>query len=135
MNIIEATRQLGTAIQQDERYIRYAKAKLENDSNEDLQKGIGEFNITRMELERAMEAENRDDEKVRELNERLRTIYSEVMSSTVMAEYNAAKAELDSLLNDVNSIIMQCVDGADPKDCNPVQPTCTGSCSTCGGCH
>ncbi len=135
MNIIEATRQLGTAIQQDERFVRYAKAKLANDNNEELQKGIGEFNITRMELERAMEAENRDDEKVRELNERLRDIYSQVMSSSVMAEYNAAKADLDSLLNDVNSIIMQCVDGADPKDCNPEQPACTGSCSTCGGCH
>ena len=134
MNILDATRQLGAAIQQDERFINYVKAKLANDNDEDLQKGIGEFNVVRMELDRVMSDENQDEAKIRELNERLRTIYSEVMSSSAMAQYNAAKAELDKLLNDVNNVIMQCVDGADPYTCEP-EISCTGSCDSCGGCH
>ncbi|MBE6727675.1 MAG: YlbF family regulator [Ruminococcaceae bacterium] len=135
MTILEASRKLGAAIQQDERFIRYAKAKIANDTDETLQKNIGEFNVTRMELDRVANEEVRDEEKVRELNEKLRSIYAEVMSSSVMAEYNAAKSDLDRMLNDINSVIMQCVEGAVPETCEPEQPSCTGSCSTCGGCH
>lgn len=135
MNIIEATRQLGTAIQQDERFIRYAKAKLANDNDEALQKGIGDFNITRMELDRVMSEDDQDEAKVRELNEKLRAIYAEVMASSAMTEYNAAKAELDHVLNDINSIIMQCVEGAEPSTCEPEVSGCSGSCASCGGCH
>jgi len=135
MNTLDAVRQLGEAIQQDERFIRYAKAKLANDTNEELQKAIGDFNIVRMELDREMSSEKQDDDKVKELNEKLRTLYTQIMSSSAMAEYNAAKAELDSMLNDINSVIAQCVDGAEPSTCVPETHSCTGSCSTCGGCH
>lgn len=135
MDIIEATRELGKAIQKDERFIRYAKAKLANDNNEDLQNGIGEFNTVRMNLDREMSAEKQDEEKIKELNEKLRSIYAEVMASTAMLEYNSAKGELDAMLNDINSIIMQCVEGAEPSTCEPEVHNCTGSCSTCGGCH
>lgn len=135
MNIIEAARQLGTALQQDERFIRYAKAKLANDNDTDLQKNIGEFNLTRMELDREMNEEQRNEEKVKELNERLRSIYAGVMSTPAMAEYNASKADVDAMLNDINSIIMQCVEGAEPAQCEPETHSCTGSCDSCGGCH
>lgn len=134
MGIIEATRNLGVEIQKDERFIRYIKAKLANDNDETLQNQIGEFNTVRMNLDREMNNENQDENKIRELNEKLREIYTAVMSSKTMLEYNTAKAELDAMLNDINSIITQCVDGEDPTTAEP-QTACTGSCSTCGGCH
>lgn len=134
MKVLDAVRQLGAAIQQDERFIRYAKAKLQNDTDEALQKAIGDFNIVRMEIDREMSSETQDNDKVKELNERLRNLYTEIMSSSAMAEYNSAKAELDGLLNDVNSVIMQCVEGAEPSTCEPEVHSCSGSCSTCGGC-
>lgn len=134
MGIIEATRKLGVEIQKDERFIRYTKAKFANDNDETLQNQIGEFNTVRMNLDREMNNEKQDEDKIRELNEKLREIYTAVMSSKTMLEYNTAKAELDAMLNDINSIIMQCVDGEDPLTAEP-QTACTGSCSTCGGCH
>ncbi len=135
MTILEAARQLGAAIQEDERFIRYAKARLANDNDENLQKAIGEFNLIRMELDRLMSEENHDDEKIRENNEKLRELYSQIMSGDSMVEYNNAKAELDHMLNDVNSVIMQCCDGADPTTVEPEHAACTGSCESCGGCH
>ena len=134
MTILEAVRNLGEAIQQDERFVRYAKAKLDNDNNTELQDSISEFNLIRMQLDDAMASDNQDDDKVKELNEKLRSVYTQIMSSSAMVEYNAAKAELDSMLNDINSVISQCVDGAEPSTCEP-QTSCSGSCSTCGGCH
>lgn len=134
MGIIEATRNLGVEIQKDERFIRYIKAKLANDNDEALQNQIGEFNTVRMNLDREMNAETQDETKIRELNEKLREIYTAVMSSKSMLDYNTAKAELDSMLNDINSIIMQCVDGEDPTTAEP-HTGCSGSCSSCSGCH
>ncbi len=134
MGIIEATRNLGVEIQKDERFIRFIKAKLANDNDETLQNQIGEFNTVRMNLDREMNTETQDEDKIRELNEKLREIYTAVMSSKTMLEYNTAKAEVDAMLNDINSIIMQCVEGADPETVE-VHTNCTGSCSTCGGCH
>ncbi len=134
MGIIEATRNLGVEIQKDERFIRYIKAKLANDNDETLQNQIGEFNTIRMNLDREMNAQTQDEDKIKELNEKLREIYTAVMSSKAMLEYNTAKADLDAMLNDINSIIMQCVDGEDPMTAEP-HTACSGSCSTCGGCH
>ena len=118
MSILEASRALGAEIQKDERFIRYAKARLANDNDKQLQDGIGEFNVVRMNLDNEMANETRDEEKIKELNEKLRKIYSELMSSSAMIEYNTAKAEMDSLLADVNSVIIQCVEGADPQPAN-----------------
>ena len=134
MDVIEMTRQLGKAIQQDERFIRYAKARLANDNDTDLQNLIGQFNIKRMELEKAVSDENKDEVLVKKLNEELREIYGEVMASPAMVEYNTAKAMLDQMVNEVNTIISKCLDGEDPETCD-VDAGCTGSCSTCGGCH
>ena len=134
MDVIEQVRLLGKAIQEDERFIRYAKARLENDNNAELQAAIGQFNITRMELDREISAEEKNDDKVKELNEKLRSIYGEVMSSPAMVEYNTAKVELDTLVSQINTVISKALDGEDPETCE-TEAGCTGSCSTCGGCH
>ena len=135
MTVSDAVRNLGEAMQQDERFIRYAKAKLDNDNDEALQNSIKEFNLIRMQIDAAMSSEEQDDEKVKELNEKMRKTYMEIMSSPAMAEYNAAKAELDGMLGEIDSVIAQCVEGTDPKTCEPETHSCSGSCSTCGGCH
>ena len=134
MSIIEMTRKLGAAIQQDERYIRYAKAKLANDNEEELQKAIGEFNLIRMQMDGELSNEERDEEKIKELNEKLRNVYSSIMSSNAMVEYNTAKVEVDKMMNEVNTLLSLCLEGEDPETCE-IPAACTGSCSTCGGCH
>ena len=134
MNVIEKARELGTAIQQDERFIRYAKARLANDSDKDLQDAIGQFNIVRMELDREVSSDDKNDDKVKELNEKLRKVYSDIMSSPAMVEYNTAKAELDTMVNEVNTIISKSLDGEDPMTCD-THSACTGSCESCCGCH
>ncbi len=134
MDVIKSVRELGKAIQQDERFIRYAKARLENDNDTELQASIGKFNITRMELDREMSSDEKNEDKVKELNEELRRVYGEIMSAPAMVEYNTAKVELDQMINEINTVISKCLDGEDPETCDTAA-ACTGSCSTCGGCH
>lgn len=134
MDVIELTRELGKAIQADERFVRYNKARLANDNDTDLQNSIGQFNIKRMELEKAVGDEEKDQEKVKVLNEELRKLYGDIMSSAAMVEYNTSKALLDQMMNEVNTILTKTLDGEDPATCD-TDAGCTGSCSTCGGCH
>ena len=132
MSILEASRKLGEQIQKDERFIRFAKARLANDNDAALQEKIGEFNTIRMNMERA---DQNDAAKTDELRNKLRDVYGEIMSSDSMVEYNNAKVELDALLGEVNSVIEQCVDGADPATVEPQVHDCGGNCDHCAGCH
>ena len=71
MDVIKEARNLGKAIQSDPRFLRYAKARLANDDNSELQDAIGNFNLVRMELDREANSETKSDDKIKELNEKL----------------------------------------------------------------
>lgn len=62
MDIIAMARELGKAIQQDERYKRIDAAKTANDKDEELQQLIQKFNMKRSELSVEMAQENKNPE-------------------------------------------------------------------------
>ena len=133
MDIIEMTRALGKAIQQDERYIRLSLARDNNDNDEKLQEMIGKFNLRRVAVNQEAARPDKDQAKLDQLNESIRTLYKEIMENPNMVEFNAAKEEIDSLMNFVNQILVLSVNGQDPDTVE--QSSCTGSCATCAGCH
>ena len=133
MDIIEMTRALGKAIQQDERYIRLSVARDNNDNDEKLQEMIGNFNLKRVEVNQEAARPDKDQAKLDALNESIRALYKEIMENPNMVEFNAAKEEIDSLMNFVNQILVLSVNGQEPDTVE--QSSCTGSCSTCAGCH
>ena len=133
MDIIEMTRALGKAIQQDERYIRLSLARDNNDNDEKLQEMIGRFNLKRVEVNQEAARPDKDQAKLDELNESIRALYKEIMENPNMVEFNAAKEEIDNLMNFVNQILVLSVNGQDPDTVE--QSSCTGSWATCAGCH
>lgn len=136
MNVIEFTRELGKIIQQDERYAAYHQAKDKNDRDEALQKMIGEFNMKRMELNMELSKENRDADRLKELDGEIKEIYKEIMENENMNAFNDAKNAMDEMLNQINMIITASANGEDPATCTTEMPhSCSGSCSSCGGCH
>ncbi len=134
MDIIEQTRALGKMIQEDKRYIAYCTARDKNDQDQELQKLIGEFNIKRVDLNTEMSKDEKDTEKLKELDNTIKELYGQIMENDSMAAFNSAKTEMDSLLSQINNIITMCANGEDPDTCNPVSG-CGGSCSSCSGCH
>ena len=128
------TRKLGVAIQQEEVFKNYIKAKAANDNDVELQDMIGQFNVIRMQLDGALSADEKDGDKVKELNKQLKDTYTAIMGRESMMNYNIAKGELDVLVNQINAVIEHTLDGDDPLTCD-IASNCTGSCSTCSGCH
>ena len=64
MTIIEKARELGVMIQQDERYIAYNVAREANDSDEELQQMINDFNLLRLNLNAEMSKPDKSSEKI-----------------------------------------------------------------------
>ena len=135
MDVIALARQLGAAIQQQEVYTEYQAAKAANDNDEALQGLIGEFNLLRMSLSAELQKpdEEKSQSKIDELNNQLQKTYNDVMSNESMVKFNEAKGHMDYLTNQITSIIAMCIEGEDPETCQA--GGCSGSCSTCGGCH
>ena len=134
--IIDLAREIGAAIQQDDRYLRMMAAQETADKDEALQGLIGEFNLKRIALGNEAQKEDRDEKKMESLNEELRTAYQAIMDNDAMKAYNATKPEMDTLLNAVAKIITLSAQGEDPYSIDEHEENhCDGSCSTCGGCH
>ena len=134
MDIIAMARELGKAIQQDERYKRIDAAKTANDKDEELQQLIQKFNMKRSELSVEMAQENKNPEKLNQLDRELKAVYQEVMQNPNMAEFNAAKVEVDDMMNYISTILYGAVNGEDPDTIEP-QQRCGGDCAGCAGCH
>lgn len=134
MDIIELAREIGRKIQNDDIYLKLKVAKQNSDEDKYLQDLIGEFNLKRIAINNETAKENRDNKKIQELNTELREVYSKIMKNENMAAYNIAKQEMDSVLKRVTAIIMQSAEGEDPETTD-YEESCTGSCSSCSGCH
>lgn len=134
-NLIEMAKEMGEAIQMDQRFIRTQMAQAAADEDEALQGLIGEFNLKRLAVNNEYSKEDKDDAKIRELDMELREIYSRLMENENMKAYQTAKAELDEVLNRINRILTLSAQGEDPQKADVELSGCSGNCSSCAGCH
>ena len=134
MDIIENARELGKLIQQEESYIALQKAQADADADMELQNLIGDFNMKRMSINNEASKKDKDSDKLALLNSQMREDYSKIMSNKNMIAYNEAKDAFDMVANRVLAIVQQSAEGADPETADYSTSSCSGSCSTCGGC-
>lgn len=132
--LLEMAKDMGEALQQDDRYVSLQMAQAKADEDEALQALIGEFNLKRMALATEENKEDKDNAKLQALDEELREVYARVMANDSMQAYNAARHSMDALLNGINRILMLSAQGEDPQSIEP-EHSCGGNCGSCGGCH
>lgn len=134
MDVIQMTRELGKAIQQDERYIIYNLAKQVNDDDKELQEEITKFESLRNDMRETMSVENPDFDKINAIDKETKALYQKIMSNPNMISFNKAQTALEELISNINQIISLCANGEDPDTCEPSNKSCSGNCSACGGC-
>lgn len=135
MDVIAKVRELGAAIQQDERYLAFAAAKKANDEDAALGELIGKLNLIQMSYQNESEKETTDEKKLEQLDADFRNIYGEIMLNESMKNFEEKKQAVDDMMNYVINILTLCVNGEDPATCEPAaQSDCSGNCASCGGC-
>ncbi|MBR5826968.1 MAG: YlbF family regulator [Clostridia bacterium] len=137
MDIIKLTRELGAAIQQDERYLAFTKAREENEKDTELNELMGQIQMVQMNYQLEASKEEPDSAKMQAFEEEFNTLYTKFMANGKMQAYDAARTEVDEMMNYIMQILSLCVNGADPATCEPEKHDheCGGSCSSCSGCH
>ena len=135
MDCIDLFKKAAAAMQTDPRYLELDAARRENDMDQELQNLIGEFNLARLDLNNDASKMESDAARIEELNKRVNDLYGQIMASEGMVRYNTAKAECEAMVSYIDAIINTAMNGGDPMTVKQPEGGCTGSCSTCGGCH
>ncbi|MCM1363475.1 MAG: YlbF family regulator [Faecalibacterium sp.] len=136
MDVIKLTRELGAAIQKDERYLKFDEIRQANEKDQELLDLMGQIQLIQMNYQRESSQEKPDTSKLTAYEAEFNEAYGKFMENEKMQAYEAARAEIDSMMNYIMQILGLCVNGADPATCEPEEHDCNGSCHECGGsCH
>ncbi|MEE3427692.1 MAG: YlbF family regulator [Ruminococcus sp.] len=133
MDIIDMTRELGKLLQQEDSYKNMRAAESKADADTELQGLIKDFNLKRLSVNVETQKTEKDGEKIAQLNKEMQKVYADIMANENMKAYNEAKQEFDKISGRVMTILQNCIAGEDPETTD-FDASCTGSCSTCGGC-
>lgn len=139
MDIIKLTRELGAAIQQDERYLNFTKARETNENDKDLMDLLGKIQLLQMNFQQESGKEDADPAKLEAYNTEFEGLYGQFMANKNVLAFEEARKEVDDMMNYIMGILSLCVNGADPMTCEPEEHhhdhDCGGECSGCSGCH
>jgi cell fate (sporulation/competence/biofilm development) regulator YlbF (YheA/YmcA/DUF963 family) len=135
MDIIEITRQLGAAIQEDERYLAFHEARKVNEADSELNDLINKIQLIHMSYQHEAAKDDADEDKLQAYDTEFSEVYKTVMANENMQKYEAARKEVDEMMNNITAILSLCVQGEDPKTCEPQEHNCSGDCNSCGGCQ
>lgn len=133
MDIIELTRQLGAAIQKEEAYINFHKAKDVNEQDDELNELINRIQLIHMSYQHEAAKDDANEEKLQAYDKEFTDVYKQVMANPNMQNFEKAKEELDVLMKRITGILSLCAQGEDPENCD-YNANCSGDCSSCGGC-
>lgn len=135
MDLIQMTRELGAALQQDERYIALNNANKANEEDSELNELMGQIQIIQLNYQKeADKKEEASQEKLDAYNDRFTEIYNQIMAKPNMENFQTARHEVDILMKYITGILTLCVRGEDPATCEPEpEHECGGECSSCGG--
>ena len=133
-DVIYEFRLLAKKLQQDDRLIYLEQVKKKLDMDQELQELIQKFNLLQFNYRTEAVKEEKDDNKLEELNKEMISVYSDIMANEFMMEYNECKTEVDKLTQLIQAIITAAINGGDPMIVEVPEGGCSGSCSSCSGC-
>lgn len=137
MEIIKLTRELGKAIQADERYAKFVAARETNEKDDELNELIGKMQLIHMSYQHEASKEDANEQKLTAYEEEFMELREKIMNNQNMVNYEKARMDIDEMMNYIVAILTECIKGEDPETCEPPQEhSCSGNCSSCGSdCH
>ena len=134
MDVIAKARELGHAIQEMDSYKEMMKLSDECDADKELQTKVDSFNDLRVKINQEIMKDEKDNEVINSMDTDLRKFYDEIMTNPKMMKLNASKDSFTQSVSFINQIITASSNGENP-DTVEMASSCSGSCSSCGGCH
>ena len=137
MDVIAKARELGALLQQDERYVKLMEAQKANENDTALNELIARIQLVQMSFQHEATKEDKNEQNFFFNDTAIAEIYTQIMANPNMQAYEAARKDIDDLMQYINAIFALCLQGEDPATCEPPKHDheCGGECSSCSGCH
>ena len=129
MDILEMAKELGKKIATSDEFVNFLEAEKNQANDEEAQKLIGEYNLKRMNIIAKAEGADLKEEDYAKIRNELAEEFSKLMENELIKKYIDAKEAFDTMYQKVLNIIDFYANGEKQEG------GCSGSCSTCGGCH
>ena len=123
MELIKLTRELGKAIQKDERYLNIQKCIDANEADTALKELMAKIQILQVSYQKEAEGKG-NAEKLQQLEKEFSELYAQIMQNENMKNYEEARAQIDEMMDYLVGILTLCVNGEDPDTCEPQKHDC-----------
>lgn len=87
------------------------------------------YNENRKKAMEALRGKNPSKEELKEFHDYVQAEFEKIAKNTLIAEYIEANKNFDSMIQQVNAVLSYFITGKEQSG------SCTGSCSSCSGCH
>ena len=128
MEIFELAAELGKTLKADARLVRLEAAKKAYEESNELKKCMIEYEVQQKALQTELTREERDTMFIDIIQKRIDELYKIIMEHPVFVELGEAQSDVNELMNAVNTTITYNITGEKASGCS-------GSCSSCSGCH
>lgn len=121
VEILKLAEELGKMIKENDAIIKADEAERKYDEDAALQAKIDEYGAQQTAI-----TETKDPDFRRAISDRMEKLYDEIIDNATYKEFLEAREGVGELMNTVNETINFAVTG---------KHSCSGNCSSCGGCH
>ena len=126
--IFEKARELGQAIVESEEYKALKKAEQEQEQDSEALQLLQDYSAVRTKLAEEINKGDVGEERMAQIREELESAYEKMTTNDHITAYINAQRTFQAIIDQMNSIISFHITGKIPGGCS-------GSCSSCGGCH
>ena len=132
LDILNLAVEFAKKIQKTQEYLNLSKAKKDNDSDLKLQNMIDEYNFLTNNIKDLIK-NKAEKEVIDNENVKISKIYRKIMLNENMIKFNKASEEMNILMNRINLILIDAVNGKEPMVCADEKNIDCGKCGKCSG--
>lgn len=131
-NIYDMARELAYAVLSSDEGKKVAETRYIFDNNEEARQQLLSYNTYREAVNMRVQEGSISEEEMKAEGSRLSQMIEELKKNDIIYDMVKAEGELNALINRVMTIFQSTISGEceSDEDCG-----CTGSCSSCSGCH
>ncbi len=133
VDIIDSAVDFAKKIQTTKEYLSLQKAKKNNDEDVELNDMILKYNELTKHLKQLVADKQNEKEQINEQQIKISELYKKIMANKNMINFNKASDEVNILMNKINSILVDAVNGENVDYCHKNEVFDCGSCGKCFG--
>lgn len=130
-SIYEQARELAYAVLSTDEGKKVAETRYIFDNNEEARQQLLDYNTYREAVNMRVQEGSISQDELKAEGSKLTEMVAELKKNPIINDMVQAESEFNNVINRVMNIFQSTITG----ECDDEECGCTGSCSSCGGCH